>query len=499
MLNLFSYPNYEDLRDRADVFDALVAYRFTPIAASANGVNERLCIPRLGQLLRRARRAARDRADDLAGRRCAARRVAGGRDQLPLLAAALRRRRRRDRPSGRRQRPDLHHHRRGAARLLRHRGRRGPGLLVSPRDAAGHRERLAEIDDRRADTVFVLGRLRAGVGRPQASAALDGVAAGLSREFPDVNEAMRVVLSPPGLFGGMMRGPVLGFTGLLLVIAGLVLLLACVNLANLLLARAIDRRHEVAVRLSIGAGRVALLRQLLIESLMLSSAAGVAGLMLAWWLMRSASAMRLPVDIPIVLDLPLDGRVLLFSVLLSLVTAVMFGLVPALQATKVDLAGVLKDSASSSQRRTVKWRSALIVVQVAVSLVLLTGAGLMWRALGRTQTMALVFDEGRSGGVLRSSVAGLCLGERARDSSSPDRFRPRALPGITQAALADIVPIDLHFGRGVYAEESAAEREVRTPVAHRAGSRPAISGRWGRASRKGAISRSSTIRTASGS
>ena len=156
--------------------------------------------------------------------------------------------------------------------------------------------------------------------------------------------------------------------------------------------------------------------------------------------------MRLPVDIPIVLDLPLDGRVLLFSVVLSLVTAVMFGLVPALQATKVDLAGVLKDSASSSQRRTVRWRSALIVVQVAVSLVLLTGAGLMWRALGRTQTMALGFS---TKGALEVSFD-LRLhapGELARDSSSPDRS-VRVLPGITQAALADIVPIDLHFGRG---------------------------------------------------
>ena len=259
----------------------------------------------------------------------------------------------------------------------------------------------------------------------------------------------------------MMRGPVLGFTGLLLVIAGLVLLLACVNLANLLLARAIDRRHEVAVRLSIGAGRVALLRQLLIESLMLSSAAGVAGLMLAWWLMRSASAMRLPVDIPIVLDLPLDGRVLLFSVLLSLVTAVMFGLVPALQATKVDLAGVLKDSASSSQRRTVKWRSALIVVQVAVSLVLLTGAGLMWRALGRTQTMALGFDEGRSGGVLRSSVAGLCPRERARDSSSPDRLSAPCPASLRPRSPTSSRSTCISGGGACMPEESAAEREVR--------------------------------------
>ena len=264
----------------------------------------------------------------------------------------------------------------------------------------------------------------------------------------------------------MMRGPVLGFTGLLLVIAGLVLLLACVNLANLLLARAIDRRHEVAIRLSIGAGRVALLRQLLIESLMLSSAAGVAGLMLAWWLMRSASAMRLPVDIPIVLDLPLDGRVLLFSVLLSLVTAVMFGLVPALQATKVDLAGVLKDSASSSQRRTVKWRSALIVVQVAVSLVLLTGAGLMWRALGRTQTMALGF---RRGALWRCpSIFGCRVmpWENGREIHRRLIDSVRVLPGITQAALADIVPIDLHFGRGRVCRGVGGGARGPTPVAH---------------------------------
>jgi putative ABC transport system permease protein len=189
--------------------------------------------------------------------------------------------------------------------------------------------------------------------------------------------------------------------------------------------------------------------------------------MLAWWLMRSASAMRLPIDIPIVLDLALDGRVLLFSIVLSLMTAVMFGLVPALQATKVDLAGILKDSASASQRRSVRLRSALIVVQVAVSLVLLTGAGLMWRALGRTQTMALGFS---TKGALEVSF------DLRLQGYSPDNWREiqrrlidsvRVLPGITHAALADVVPIDLHFGRGrVYAEESAAERDVRTPVAY---------------------------------
>jgi predicted lysophospholipase L1 biosynthesis ABC-type transport system permease subunit len=229
---------------------------------------------------------------------------------------------------------------------------------------------------------------------------------------------MRVMLSPPGLFGGGMRGPVFGFTGLLLVIAGLVLLLACVNLANLLLAHAVDRRHEVAVRLSIGAGRIALVRQLLIESLMLSSAAGVAGLLLAWWLMRAASSMRPPVDIPVALDLPLDGRVLLFSVALSLVTAVMFGLVPALQATKVDLAGVLKDSASASQRRSIAWRNGLIVVQVACR----------WscsRARAYADDGARLLDEGGAGSVVRPAAAGLCPRARPGDSAAAARFRSR--------------------------------------------------------------------------
>jgi len=467
-LNLFSYPNYIDLRDRAEVFSGLVAYRFTPIAASADGVNERLW----------AYLVSGNYFDVLGVRPAVGRPISEADDAQrgasPVAVVSFRYWQQR-----------LGSDPGAIGRPLVVNGRTYTVIGVAPRGFFGTEIASApdfwfplamqpviengspKIDDRRADTLWVLGRLAPGVGRAQAVAALDGVAAGLSREFPDVNEKMRVVLSPAGLFGGAMRGPVFGFAGLLLVIAGLVLLLACVNLANLLLARAVDRRHEVAVRLSIGAGRIALVRQLLIESLMLSSAAGLAGLVLAWWLMRAAGAMRPPVDIPLVLDLPLDGRVLLFSVVLSLLTAVMFGLVPALQATKVDLAGVLKDSASATQRRSVAWRNGLIVVQVAVSLVLLTGAGLMWRALERTQTMALGYS---TKGALEVSFnlrlqgyapgVGREMQRRLLDSI-------RALPSITDAALADVVPIDLHYSRTrVAAEELAAEREQRTPVAY---------------------------------
>ena len=467
MLNLFSYPNYVDLRDRTDAFAGLIAYRFTPIGASAQGVNERLW----GYL------------------------VSGNYFEVLGVQPAI----------GRAISQDDDAHRGGSPvtvisfRYWQQRFGGDPGAIgqtiiingrtytivgVAPRGFIGTDVVAApdlwfplamqpviengapQIDDRRADTVFVIGRLSPRVSRAQAAAALDGVAAGLASEFPDANERMRVILSQPGLFGGAMRGPLLGFAGLLLTIAGLVLLLACVNLANLLLARAIDRRHEVALRLSIGAGRIALVRQLLIESLILSSTAGAAGLLLAWWLMRTASAARLPIDIPLVLDLPLDGRVLLFNLALSIVTAVMFGLVPALQATRADLSGVLKETASSGERQSVRWRNALIVVQVAVSVVLLTGAGLMWRALARTQTMDLGFS---TTGALEVSFDLRLQGYAPAQGREMQRRlldAVRALPAITNAALADVVPIDLHFSRTrVYPEGAAIERDRRAPVA----------------------------------
>ncbi len=467
MFPMFSYPNYVDLRDRADVFSGLIAYRFTPIGVSSNGVNERLwgylvsgdyfemlgVMPVIGRTISRADDAER------------------GGHPVTVISFRFWQERFGGNPGA-------------IGQTMIVNGRAYTVIGVAPRGFFGTEVVAApdlwfplamqpviesgspRLDDRRVDTVFTIGRLAPGVGRPQAAAVLDAISAELAREFPDVNEGRRAVLSPPGLIGTAMRGPVLGFTALLLVVAGLVLLLACVNLANLLLARAIDRRREIAIRLSIGAGRAALVRQLLTESLMLSTAAGAAGLVLAWWLMRSAAAMRLPVDLPLVLDLPLDVRVMIFNIVLSIVTAVMFGLLPALQATKADLAGVLKDSASSSERESVAWRNALIVVQVAVSLVLLTGAGLMWRALGQTQTMALGFS---TDGALEVSFDLRLQGytsARGREMQRRLIETVRGLPGITNAALADVVPIDLHFARlRVYPDGAITERNTNAPAA----------------------------------
>jgi predicted permease len=468
---MFSYPNYADLRDRAGVFAGLAAYRFTPVGVSSNGVNERLwgylvsgnyfevlgVRPAVGRPILRS--------DD------------AERSGQPVAVISFRFWQRRFGGSAE-----------AIGRSVIVNGRSYTVVGVAPREFFGT-EVVAAPDlwlplamqpqiesgsprlyDRRSGTLLLIGRLRPDTSRAQALAALDAFWAGLAREFPDANEGTKVMLSAPGLMGGLLRGPVVGFAGLLLGIAGLVLLLACVNLANLLLARAIDRRHEVAVRLSIGAGRRALIRQLLIESLMLSIVAGAAGLVLAWWVMSAVEAIRLPVDLPLVLDLPLDGRVLLFNLALSMATAMMFGLIPALQATKADLAAVLKDSASSSERHSVTCRNALIVIQVAISLVLLTGAGLMWRALGHTRSMALGFS---TDGALEVSFDLRLQGyspEQGREFQRRLLDAVHRLPGIPNAALADVVPIDLHYGRGgrMYADDAVAQREAQAPTAYSA-------------------------------
>ncbi|MGH9349381.1 MAG: ADOP family duplicated permease [Vicinamibacterales bacterium] len=465
---MLSYPNYVDYRDRNGVFAGLLAYRFAPIAVSSNGVNERLW----GYLVS-------GNYFELLGVRPAVGRTITPREDeergahpVAVISYRFWQRRFGGDPGA-------------IGRTLIVNGQTYTVVGVAPRGFFGTEVVAAPdlwfplgmqaaiesndrwLDDRRAENLFVIGRLAPSVRRPQAAAALDGIAAQLALEFPDVNEGTRVVLSPPGLVGAAMRGPVLGFTALLLIVAGLVLLVACVNLASLLLARAVDRRREVAIRLSIGAGRAALVRQLLVESLMLSSAAGAAGLVLAWWLMRAASAVRLPVDLPLVLDLPLDGRVLVFNVVLSIVTAAMFGLLPALQATKADLAAVLKDSASPIEPHTVAWRNTLIVVQVAASLVLLAGAGLMWRALGQTRTMALGFS---TDGLLEVSFDLRLQGytpAQGRQMQLRLLDAIQGLPGITNAALADPVPVDLHFSRArINAEGTLPERDDRATSAY---------------------------------
>ena len=322
------------------------------------------------------------------------------------------------------------------------------------------------LDRRDAESIFVQGRLKPGVSMAQAQASINSIALELAREFPDVNEGKRVTLSPPGMIGGTMRGPVMGFIGVLMVVVGLVLLLACTNLANLLLARATERRREIAVRLAVGASRLRLIRQLLTESVLLALGGGLLGLLLASWLVKLASAIKMPMNMPVVIDLQIDYRVLVFTGVLSFVTGVLFGLLPALQATKTDLVSALKDEVSFGGHRRSWLKSGLIVFQVALSLVLLIGGGLMLRALQQAQTLKLGFNP------QNAVEMSFDLRLQGYDSAQGKEFqkrlleRVRALPGVQSAGIADLVPVDLHFSRtSVFIEGQPLERTANTPVA----------------------------------
>jgi len=321
------------------------------------------------------------------------------------------------------------------------------------------------LDDRGVEILFVVGRLRDGISREQADADVTAASLQLEQEHPEQNKDKRVTLSRPGLFGNAMRMPLIGFATLLMLIAGLVLVLACTNLANLLLARAADRRREMAVRLSLGAGRLPLVRQLLTESLLLSMAAGLVGLFIASWLVGLLERVKPPIDIPMSIQLPIDSRVLLFNILLSALTGVFFGLLPALQATRTDLVTALKDSGPTAPGRESTWKKALIVMQVAVSLVLLIGGGLMLRALARAETIPLGFNPAWAAEVSFDLRLQGYTPSATREFQKRLLERVRALPEVRYAALADVVPVDMHFGRTrVAAEGAAPERSGRAPL-----------------------------------
>jgi hypothetical protein len=167
----------------------------------------------------------------------------------------------------------------------------------------------------------------------------------------------------------------------------LVLLVACANLAGLLLARAMDRRKEIAIRLALGANRWRIIRQLLTESIVLSVAGGLVGVLLALWMINLLLSLRPPLDFPLTVDISLDWRVMVFTFLISLATGVVFGLAPALQSTKLALVPVLKDTTAQAGYRRSRLRGSLVIVQLALSLVLLIGAGLVVRAFRQLQTM----------------------------------------------------------------------------------------------------------------
>jgi macrolide transport system ATP-binding/permease protein len=315
------------------------------------------------------------------------------------------------------------------------------------------------LEVRASNPFLVQGRLKTGFSLAQAETELNIIAAQLAREFPRENEGMAIALSPAGLLGAFMRGPVMGFAGVLMAVVGLVLLLACTNLANLLLARATERHKEIAVRLAIGASRLRLVRQLLTESILLSFLGGALGLLLAYWLVDAMMAFKPPIDFPLSIDLYIDRRVLLFTLGVSVLTGVVFGLLPALRATRPDLLPALKDEVLRGGHRRSWLRSGMVVLQVSLSLVLLICAGLMLRGLQRAQLI-------NPGFVPQHAVElSFDLSLQGYDDPRTQEFkrrlleRVRALPGVEYAGLSDTMPLSLDRGTSrIYVEGQPEKR-----------------------------------------
>ena len=299
------------------------------------------------------------------------------------------------------------------------------------------------MDNRDDGNALVVGRLKPGVSLKSAQASVNIIANELAHEHPKEDAGVSIVLSPPGMAGNFLRGAITGFSAVLMAVAGMVLLIACVNLASLLLARATDRRKETAIRLALGASRSQLLRQLLTESLLLSIAGGGAGILLAWWLNDLVNIWRPPVDIPVVPHVVMDARVLIFAAVISLLTGLLFGLAPALQSARTSLAGAIKNEAPSEKLRRLNLRDILVTVQVALSVVLLIGSILVVRSLQHALSLNLGFEPQHAAVLSYDFAAQGYDEERGRQFQRRLLDKVRSMPGIEAAGIIDGLPLTL--------------------------------------------------------
>ena len=286
-------------------------------------------------------------------------------------------------------------------------------------------------------------RLKPGVSAEQAQAEASSIMAQLEQEYPDFNEGrrLRIVQTWEAPFGaGTVLAPLLG---VLSVLVALVLVIACANVANLLLSKAVSRRREVAVRLSLGASRTRLIRQLLTESFLLAIVAGITGVVMAYWTMDVIMAFVPPVDMPIDLGLRMDTTTLLFALGVSMVTGLVFGLAPALQASSNQTINALKEEGRSGSggRTTGRLRNALVVAQVAVCLVLLVGATLFLRSFIAAQSLSPGFDASHVVTASMDMFPSGYTGDRHREFQRRAIEAVQAVPGVQSAAFGSRLPL----------------------------------------------------------
>jgi macrolide transport system ATP-binding/permease protein len=305
-------------------------------------------------------------------------------------------------------------------------------------------------------TMHLVGRLKPGVDRVTAQADLDTIGRELRAAAGQGGERGRAVTVYAGtILHPEIAPPVAVFTGILMAAVALVLLIVCVNVAALVLARAAGRSTELAIRQSLGAARGRLIRQLLTENLLLSSAGAFLGLAVAFWFTRLAPSMRLPAPVPIALDLPVDIRVLAFTAIVAIAATLAFGIVPALAVSRVDLVSALKGTQDG--RRHGWLRSAFLVAQVSMSVLLLITAGLFIQDFRNAQSLELGFEAAH---VQTASIDLETRGyteARGRELVRELVERLEAAPGVVSASVLDIVPITLLNRVGIVLRDGDAE------------------------------------------
>ena len=440
-----SYPDYVDLREQADVFESLAAFDQTVLNASGESEAERLrgfvvtgnyfdvlgVRAQLGRTLQPSDDQPANAApvvisDSLWQRRFSADPAVVGKtlrlnDKLYTIVGVTE-------PSFRGLRLGL------------------PPEFWLPTTASPDFTR-GRRDDR---GIQLIGRLKPGVTVAQAQTQLTTIAARLAQAYPETNlgtidrpnEPRPMTVMRESRIGPEAQIAIKRVSLLLFAVVGLVLLIACANVANLLLARASARRREIAVRLALGASRGRLVRQLLTESFLLALLGGVAGLLATQWTVRLLPQF-FPANDANGLDLSVDWRVLGFTLGVSLLTGLLFGLAPALQATRLNLLPALKAEASvyGPRRRRIALRDVLVIAQLAMSLVLLVSAGLFVRSLRQ----ALTFDPGfTTENLLAASLEtrGARLSEQqGREFYQQTLEHVGSLPGVQSVTLSMFVPL----------------------------------------------------------
>ncbi len=289
----------------------------------------------------------------------------------------------------------------------------------------------------------LIGRRRAGIDATQVRAELSAATAAFAgkAEPADLGRLSSVAVHPLGALPSEANGAFLSFLALLLGASGLVLAIASVNVAGMLLARATARRREILVRLSLGASRARVVRQLLIESVTLFGLGSAGGILLAEWGTRALERIPIPVDVPISLEMTPDLRVLAFAVATALLSGLLFGLVPALEGTRLDLASPLRSETPGAGRKRSRMRNVLVVGQISLSLLLLIAAGLFLRALERGQRVDPGFD---ATNVATASFDTRTYGygeERARQFYADLKTRLAARPGVEAVSYARVLPL----------------------------------------------------------